>query len=127
MNPRHGKLVALVSALTIGVAATATAGGGGVTGLAPGGRTLAGPAMARIEMQATDTIYTYPSTGTNSCVTVAGVLGASVRMSLVGNTTSTFDVPVGGSGSLCKDNLVRMDLTCLGTVTCLAQWRVDAN
>src|SRR5262249_53589681 len=56
MNPRHGKLVALVSALTIGVAATATAGGGGVTGLAPGGRTLAGPAMARIEMQATDTI-----------------------------------------------------------------------
>src|SRR5215831_13990432 len=90
MNPRHGKLVALVSALTIGVAATATAGGGGVTGLAPGGRTLAGPAMARIEMQATDTIYTYPSTGTNSCVTVAGVLGASVRMSLVGNTTSTF-------------------------------------
>jgi len=123
MNPRHGKLVALASALTIGIAATATAGGGGVTGLAPGGRTLAGPATARIEMQATETIYTHPATNTNACVTVAGVLGAAVRMALVGSNTSTFDVPVGGSGSLCKDSLVRMDLTCLGTATCMAQWR----
>ena len=126
MKPKHGKLVALASALTIGIAATAMAGGA-PTGLAPGGRTLAGPATARIAMQATETVYTHPATATNACVTVAGVVGAPVRMSLVGGNTSTFDVPVGGSGSLCKDSLVRMDLTCLGTATCLAQWRVDAN
>ena len=50
-------------------------------------------------------------------------------MTLVGPaaSTATFDVAAGGTGSLCKDQLLRMDLTCLGGTSCTTQWRVDRD
>jgi len=120
--------IALVAALILGMAGPAVAAKSG--GLTAGGRTLAGPGTTNLAAGATETVYTHASQNTDACGTVVNSSKASsVRMTLVGPaaSTATFDVAPGGSGSLCKDALVRMDLTCLGGSDCSAQWRVDDN
>lgn len=122
------KSMALVAALILGIAGSAVAAKSG--GLAVGGRTLAGPATSNLGAGATQTVYTHAAQNTDACGTVVnGSKASSVRMTLVGPaaSTETFDVAPGGSGSLCKDQLVRMDVTCLGGDSCSTQWRVDRN
>ncbi len=122
------KSIALAAALILGMAGTAMAAKSG--GLSAGGRTLAGPATSNLAAGATETVYTHAATNTDACGTVVNASKASaVRMTLVGPAASTaiFDVSAGGSGSLCKDQLIRMDLTCLGGDSCSTQWRVDDN
>ncbi len=122
---------ALIAALILGMAGPALAGGGSSGGgLTAGGRTLAGPATMSVGVGLTETVYTHAATNTDACGTVANsAKGSAVRMTLVGPaaSTATFDVAPGGAGSLCKNQLIRMDLTCLGTSACSAQWRVDRN
>ena len=120
--------IALLVALFLGMAGPATAAKSG--GLSAGGRTLAGPGTTNLAVGATETVYTHAATNTDACATVVNASKASaVRMTLVGPaaSTATFDVAAGASGSLCKDQLIRMDLTCLGGDACSAQWRVDDN
>jgi hypothetical protein len=123
--------IALVVALILGMAGPALAGGASTGGgLTAGGRTLAGPAALSVGPGLTATVYTHAATNTNACGTVAASSkGSAVRMTLVGlaASTATFDVAAGGAGSLCKDQLIRMDVTCLGTTACGTQWRVDRN
>ena len=96
--------------------------------LAAGGRTLAGPGTASLALNATATVYTDGAGSADACATVVVSGSAAVRLSMVAGSTSTIDVPVGASGALCKNNLERADLTCLGgTNSCSAQWRVDVN
>jgi hypothetical protein len=121
--------IALVAALILGAAGPALAGGS-TGGLTAGGRTLAGPAPLTIGAGLTATVYTHASSNTDACATAVNTSkGSSVQIVLVGpaSSTATVDVPAGGTGSLCKDQLLRMDLTCLGTSSCTAQWRVDRN
>src|SRR5262245_33829295 len=121
--------IALLTALTLALAGSAMAATKG-GGLAPGGRTLAGPGTTNLASGATATVYTHAATSTDACGTIANASKASaVRMTLVGPaaSTATFDVAAGGTGSLCKDQLIRMDLTCLGGDACSAQWRVDQH
>ncbi len=93
-----------------------------------GGRTLGGPGTASLAPNATVTVYTDADGSADACATVVVSGSAAVRLSMVAGTTSTIDVPVGASGALCKDNLQRVDLICLGaTNSCSAQWRVDNN
>ena len=118
--------IALVAALILGMAGPALAAKSG--GLTAGGRTLAGPATSNLAAGGTETVYTHAATNTDACGTVVNSSKASaVRMTLVGPaaSTATFDVAAGGTGSLCKPQLLRMDLTCLGGDACATQWRVD--
>ncbi len=120
--------IALVAALILGMAGPAVAASS--VALTAGGRTLAGPGTANLGAGATATVYTHAATNTDACGTlVNSSKSSSVRLTLVGpaSNTATFDVSPGGSGTLCKDGLVRMDLTCLGGTACSTQWRVDDN
>ncbi len=122
--------IALVAALILGMSGPALAGGSSSSGLGAGGRTLAGPAALTVGASLTVTVYTHAANQTNACGTVANSSkGSSVRMTLVGPaaSTATFDVAAGGTASLCKDQLLRMDLTCLGGTSCTMQWRVDRD
>lgn len=120
--------IALVAALILMGAGPAMAAK--TAGMTAGGRTLAGPGTTNLAPGGSETVYTHAATNTDACATVVNASKASaVRMTLVGPaaSTATFDVAAGGSGSLCKDQLIRMDLTCLGGAACSAQWRVDDN
>jgi len=94
-------------------------------GLAPGGRTLAGPASSTVAVNATVTVFS--NGNRNACATLLNVGKSAVRLATIGGNTSTIDVPAGGSGALCKASLAQVDLTCIGLDTCSAQWRVDDN
>lgn len=120
--------IALLTALILGLAGPAIAAKSG--GLTAGGRTLAGPGTTNLAAGASATVYTHAATNTDACGTVVNASkGSSVRMTLTGPaaSTDTFDVAPGGTGSLCKDQLLQMDLTCLGGDSCATQWRVDDN
>jgi len=120
--------IALVAALILGMAGPAVAAKS--VPLTAGGRTLAGPGTTSLAGNATQTVYTHSTTNTDACGTlINGSKTTSMRLTLVGPaaSTATWDVVPGGSGTLCKDGLVRMDLTCLGGDSCSAQWRVDDN
>jgi len=104
---------------------TAPAFAGKAAGLAPGGRTLAGPGSVALAVNATATVFS--NGNRNACATVANVGSSAVRLTTAGNTTSTIDVPAGATGALCKAVLDQVDLTCIGVVACSAQWRVDDN
>jgi len=117
-------VLATFFALGLAGSAAAQAKGGG---LAPGGRTVAGPGSLQMAALATERIFTDPS-NSNVCVTVA-VAGkaASVTMTLTGNTTPSAIVPPGGSKALCVEGADFVDLECGATSACNVQWRVDRN
>jgi hypothetical protein len=118
--------VLLATFLALGLAGSAAAQAKG-GGLAPGGRTVAGPGSLQMAATATERVFTDPG-NSNVCVTVAVVgKAASVTMTLTGNTTPTAVVPAGGSKSLCVDAVDFVDLECGATSSCNVQWRVDRN
>jgi len=119
------KAIALAAMLALAAATPALAAK--PLSLTPGGRTLAGPGQSALALNATATVYTDGAGSANTCATVANVGSSAVRLTMVGNTTTTLDVAVAASGALCQDSLERVDLTCLGPAACTAQWRVDNN
>jgi|SRR5215510_13601789 len=112
--------------LTLGLAGSAAAAGN-AGALAPGGRTVAGPASLQMAATTTERVFTDP-TNANVCVTVAVVgKAASVTMTLTGLTTPSAVVSEGGSMSLCVESVQHVDLACGATSSCNVQWRVDRN
>jgi len=112
--------------LTLGLAGSAAAAGT-AGNMAPGGRTVAGPASLHMAATTTERVFTDP-TNANVCATVA-VLGksGSVTMTLTGLTTPSAVVAPGGSKSLCVESVQFVDLDCGATSSCDVQWRVDRN
>jgi hypothetical protein len=94
-------------------------------GLVAGGRTLAGPGSVVLAVNTTATVFS--NGDQNACATVANVGSSAVRLTAIGSTTSSIDVPAGASGALCKPVLDQVDLSCIGVAACTAQWRVDDN
>jgi len=112
--------------LTLGLAGSAAAAGS-AGGLAPGGRTVAGPASLQMAATATERIFSDSNASSNVCVTVAVAgKGGSVTMNLTGSSTPSAVVPPGGSKALCVDSAQFVDLDC-GASNCSVQWRVDRN
>jgi hypothetical protein len=104
---------------------SAALAGAAPSGLAAGGRTLAGPGVMAAAASASATLYGDPSGNSNTCVTVVNAGTATVRLSMTdGGTPATIDVPVGDSGALCMDSTQQVDLICPGAM-CRANWRVD--
>ena len=98
--------------------------------LTAGGQTLAGPGKTNIGVGVTTTVYTHPAINTDVCATVINSSRSSaVRITLVDDSAieSLLELAAGRTGTLCEDNVTRMDLSCLGETACATSWRVDEN
>jgi hypothetical protein len=95
-------------------------------GLAPGGRTLAGPGKLGLALNEIVTIYTDGSGNSDLCGTlVNGSKDSSVRLTLTGGGAVNADVAAGDSGALCRDSVTSATVTCLGPSSCTIEWRLD--
>jgi len=120
-----------IALAAIGILATASpALAVTIASLTPGGRTLAGPGKNTVAVATTQTVYTHPGVDTDVCATVINSSkSGAVQITLVDDSANEtlLEVAAGTLGALCEDNVTRMDLTCLGTSSCTAQWRVDSK
>ncbi len=119
--------IALITALLLVLAAPALAAS--APALTAGGHTLAGPGTANLGLNGTTTVYTDASANADTCVTVVNGGKSAVRLSITNDVpnVSSIDVAIGASGALCRDSTKQVDLICIGTSTCSAQWRVDRD
>ncbi len=121
--------IALAVALALAVASPAAAAPSS-SGLTTGGFTVAGPGTTSLAANVSGTVYTDASGNLDACTTVANSGRAAVRLTVTGNGgSSSIDVAVGGTGTLCRDQVTQVGLLCLGvgTTSCTAQWRVDRD
>jgi|JI10StandDraft_1071094.scaffolds.fasta_scaffold400823_2 hypothetical protein len=120
-----------IALVAVGIlAATSPAFAAPSASLATGGRTLAGPGKNTVAAGTTQTLYTHPAINTDVCTTVVNGSKASLlRITLVDDSANEtlLEVAAGTTAALCEDNVTRMDLTCLGTSNCTAQWRIDTK
>src|SRR5262245_24492053 len=116
-------LALIVGVLALG-ASSARAGSKFLT-LAPGGRTVAGPGSVSLAVQAAVTVFNDPVGNNDRCATVVNTGKSTVQLTLTSGGTQSINVDGATSGSLCRGSLQTVTLTCTGTTSCTAQWRVD--
>jgi hypothetical protein len=94
--------------------------------LAATDNTVAGPGVTSVTAGGTERIFSNPNMS-DVCVTVVNTGKLPIGVSIVGASSASSEVPVGGSTAVCSDDTTAIDLTCTQDSKCAAQWRVDDN
>ena len=119
--------IVLFAALALTAATPAAAGHSAA--LTTGGTTIGGPLSLTFVADGVMSVFSDPGGNSDACTTVLNTGRASVRISVTGNGNSSVDVPAGGSGALCREQVSLVDLTCLAVApsNCAVQWRLDRD